>query len=76
MHRKLNSEVLYVSWASFDQGKKLGVLIGMVKLFTRLCFPCYHEIFELKTLYNTFLSLGYPGNLVSKVIKMQEVQQH
>ena len=39
----------------------------MVKRFTRLCSPCFLEG-ELKTLQNTFLSLGYPGNLVSKVI--------
>ena len=68
IHRKLNSEALYVPWASFGPVKqKLGVLTGMVKRFTRLCSPCFLEG-ELKTLQNTFLSLGYPGNLVSKVI--------
>ena len=39
----------------------------MVKRFTRHCSPCYLEG-ELKTLQNTFLSLGYPGKLVFKVI--------
>ena len=39
----------------------------MVKRFTRLCSPCFLES-ELKTLQNTFLSLGYPDNLVWKVI--------
>ena len=41
--------------------------MGLVKRFTRICSPCFLEG-ELKTLQNTFLSLGYPGNLVSKVI--------
>ena len=75
IHRKLNSEALYVPWASFGPVKqKLGVLTGMVKRFTRLCSPCFLEG-ELKTLQNTFLSLGYPSNLVSKVIQELEIQQ-
>ena len=41
--------------------------MGMVKRFTRLCFLCYLKG-DLKKLQNHFFSLGYPGNLVSKVI--------
>ena len=41
--------------------------MGLVKRFTRICSPCFLEG-ELKTLQNTFLSLGYPVNLISKVI--------
>ena len=68
IYRKLNSEALYVPWTSFGPTKqKLGVLTGMVKRFTRLCSPCHLEE-ELKTLQNTFLALGYPGGLISKVI--------
>ena len=39
----------------------------MVSRFTRLCSPCFLEG-ELKIIQINFLSLGYPGNLVSKVI--------
>ena len=38
-------------------------LTSLVKRFIRLCSPCYLEG-ELQTLQNTFLSLGYPGNLI------------
>ena len=41
--------------------------MGMVKRFTRLCF-LYYLKGDLKNLQNKLFSLGYPGNLVSKVI--------
>ena len=68
VHRKLNSETFYVPWVSFGPVKQnLGVLTGIVKRFTRLCSLCYLKG-ELNKLQNTFLSLVYPGNFVSKVI--------
>ena len=55
---------LGILWSS---QQKLEVLTDMMMPFTRLCSTCYLEG-ELKTLQNTFLSLGYPGKLVSSVI--------
>ena len=39
----------------------------MVKRFTRLSGPCHLEN-RLKTLQNTFIAVGYPGCLISKII--------
>ena len=56
-----------IFWSSQAEVQSFNGYGEALKHFARLCSPCYLKG-KLKTIQNTLLSLGYPGNLVSKVI--------